>query len=120
MTAIEKLQTKIEEDEKELEEYSDGGAGTEASKDEKELEESGDGRAETEVNSSEIAQLNAQAEGINGTSLKRKAPDGCFTDSMRKKSDSGDESIDLSAEVPSDANGSPSSPLHLDQVNESS
>lgn len=103
-----------------MEESSDGGAGSEASKDEKELEESGDGGAETEDNSSEIAQLNAQAEAINGTSLKRKAPDGCFTDSKRKKSDGGDESIDLSAEVPGDANASPSSPLHLDPDNESS
>ncbi|XP_027121882.1 E3 ubiquitin-protein ligase ORTHRUS 2-like [Coffea arabica] len=102
MTAIEDIQAKLEEDEKTMEDSGEHGVDAEQ-------ESPGDQPSDTE-----IASLNAEDVGSNGSALKRKSVDGCLsTENKRQKADNGHGISDETENVHADANGSPSSPLHL-------
>lgn len=102
MTAIEDLQTKLEEDKKNMEDSGETGADAE--------EENPDDQS----SGAEIASLNAEAEGTNGRTLKRKTLDGCLSiENKRQKADNGIGISNETEKLHMYANGSPSGPLHL-------
>lgn len=102
MTAIGDIQAKLEEDEKNMEDSGENGADAEE-------ESPGDQSSDTE-----IASLNAEAVGSNGSALKRKSDDrNLSTTNKRQRADNGRGVSDETENVHADANGSPSSPLHL-------
>ncbi|KAL3529057.1 hypothetical protein ACH5RR_008379 [Cinchona calisaya] len=101
MTAIENFQTKLEEDEKNIDSGEEDGEDSEHS-----------GEANPDDQSS--GTLNAEAEGTDGSALKRKTLDGCLpTENKRQKADNGSGISNETERVHGNANGSPSSPLHL-------